>query len=155
MRHLVWPLLLIFTFPRMGQAKDYPLTLTIWETDAFFRKPDGKVTTCTVLGHKPTCNSADMQLQTLLDLVSLATAADGKVYVIVCLNRTWSRIDLSDPVRLGIVSPGEYKARWDRGKLKVLFYGKNRRWNEQTFTVKTSYPLTPELAQKFSQERDF
>jgi hypothetical protein len=155
MKSLAWILLAIVTLPTLGQAKDYPLNLTIWETEAFFRKPDGKVTTCVVLGHKPSCNSVDMQLQTLLELVSLATVADGKVYFIVCVNRTWSWVDLNDPVRLGIVSPGDYKARWDKGKLRILFFGKDRRWDEQTFAVKKSYPLTPELQRQLSDQRDF
>jgi len=151
-----WLLLLIFIFPTvaLGKPKASPLTLTIWETSAFFRKPDGTVTNCTILGYKPNCNPADMQLQTLIELVSFASVADGKIYVIKCVSRIWRQADLDDPARLGIVSPGDYKARWDKGKLKVLFYGKNGRWNELTFSVKSSSPLTPELEHRLLEERE-
>ena len=155
MKYLVWLLLLIFTFPAVALGRSpSPLTLTIWETLAYFRKPDGAVTYCTVLGAKPNCESADMQLQTLLELVSLASVGDGKLYVIKCTSRVWRWADLDDPVRLGIVSPGDYKARWDKRKLKVMFFGKNGRWNELTFVIKSTPPLTPEMERKLSEKRD-
>jgi len=155
-KNLLWLLLLILTLPNvvLGKPKDYPLKLTIWETTAFFKKPDGTVTYCPLLGYKPTCKPEYAQLQTLVQLVSLATVADGKVYSIKCASRIWRKDDLEDPVRLGIVSPGEYKARWDNGKLRVLFFGKNRQWNELTFTVESSSPLTPEMERKLSEERE-
>lgn len=156
MKYRVWFLLLVLAFPArmLGEPKAYPLTLTIWETEALFRKPDGTVTHCTVLGPKPSCSSADLQLQTLLELVSFASVADGKIYSIKCVSRIWRQADLDDPVRLGIVSPGDYKARWDKGKLKVQFFGKNGRWNELTFTIKSSSPLTPEMERRLVEERE-
>jgi hypothetical protein len=156
MKYLAWFLLLVFAFPALalGRPKASPLTLTIWETWAYFGKPDGTVTHCTILGPKPTCKSADTQLQTFLELVSLASVADGKLYVIKCVSRIWRQADLDDPVRLGIVSPGDYKARWDKENLKVQFYGKNGRWNELTFFIRSSSPLTPEMERKLLEERE-
>jgi hypothetical protein len=154
-KYLAWFLLAAFACPTaaLERTKTFPLTMTIWETWAYFSKPDGAMTHCTILGPNPTCSSTDMQLQTLIELVSLASVADGKIYVIKCVSRIWRQADLDDLVRLGIVSPGDYKARRDKEKLKVQFYGKNGRWNELTFAIKTSSALTPEMERKLSEER--
>ena len=149
-KYLVGLLLPILTFPTvaLGHPKEYPLTLTVWRTDAAFRKPDGTVIICTLLGDQPDCPTNNA-LQTFIEFVSYATVADGKIYVIKCVSRIRRAVDLDDPVRLGIVPPGDYKARWDKGKLKALFFGKNRQWNELTFVIKASYPETPELKHKY------
>jgi hypothetical protein len=58
----------------------------------------------------------------------------------------------NDDARLGLVPPGKYKARWDREKLKALFFGRNGKWNELAFTVTSSFPMTPEMERELSDE---
>jgi hypothetical protein len=45
------------------------------------------------------------------------------------------------------VPPGTYKARWDKGRLKVLFE-KNTKSKETTFVVLSSAPLPPAIPSK-------
>jgi len=182
MRHLVWSLVgtLAFSSAGLGQPKEYPLTLTVWATVAYYAKPDGTATHCTVLGVgtetpdasgtvaslTPNCDAEAGKGQTFVGLASFVSVADGNYYGIKCVS-CYSKLGGSgaglfwrgmrgkfddDDVKRGLIPPGKYKARWDKGKLKALYFGKDAKWKELTFTITSSLPVTPEIEHELEEE---
>lgn len=152
-------LILLIAAVQSGQAaepKQYSLTLTVLETDAISSKTDGTRTTTTCATtpgiDEITCDSRQVAGATHTELVSYATASDGKAYLIACTQNTGARFAQGFAAGAGAptvtgcrVPPGVYKARWDKGRLKVL-QEKNGKSKETTFAVLSSVALPTEKA---------
>jgi hypothetical protein len=139
-----------------GQSKEYPVLLKVLETDAISSKGDGTriTTTCSssALGIF-TCDSEQVPGSVHTDLVSFATASDGRAYLISCVmgpGRSFlSGAGEAMAANAGVATvsgcalpPGDYKARWDKGRLKVL-REKDGKSKETTFAVLSSAPIPP------------
>lgn len=78
-----------------GEPKDYPLTLNVVGTSALVFKADGTraTTDCTVSsnGTDISCDSRSVPNATHTELVSFATASDGKAYAISCAQNAGGR----------------------------------------------------------------
>jgi PEGA domain len=131
-----------------GEAKQYPLTLKVLETDAVTTRTEGTKTTtnCTSLPGSDDidCTSRHAPGALHTDLISIAEASDGNTYSIACTGGAGARFAQGFAAGTGnatvsgcMVPPGTYKARWDKGHLKVL-HEKNGKSKETTFTVLSS-----------------
>ncbi len=143
-----------------SEHKDYPVTLKVLETEAISYKPDGTrtTTTCASNGSESiTCDSSTISAAQHTDLVSFADGSDGKLYMISCVAGTGKRFlsgfgqgmaaSAGAPTVSGCqISAGVYKARWDKGRLKVL-HDKNGRLTEVTFAVLSSAPMPADATQ--------
>ena len=164
MKRLLGLITLIAVVPSLwaGEAKEYPLTLRVVETDAISSKADGTRTTTTCAGgpgiEEVTCESKQIPGATHTQLVSVAEASDGKTYVIECVLGVGGAFlagagqGMSASAGVPMVSgckvpPGTYKARWDKGRLKML-HDKNGKLKETAFAVLSSAPTpVPENGQ--------
>ena len=144
---------LICALPVLWAAatKEYPLTVNGLETDAVVLKADGTqtTTTCTTGPSKDEIDcgiKADFGSHT--ELVSYATASDGKSYLLSCLlgevGKRRSLFEGQRPANASVatmagceVYPGAYKGRWYKGHLKLLFQKDGSSW-ESTFEVLNS-----------------
>jgi len=148
-------LLLIAGLASAGGPKEYPLTLTVFETNAISSKLDGTriTTTCTSTPgvEEITCDSRQIAGATHTDLVSYAAASDGKAYLIQCTlgvgrgflvgaGQAMAANAGTSTVSGCRVPPGTYKARWEKDHLKVL-HEKNGKFKETTFAVLSSVPI--------------
>jgi hypothetical protein len=156
MKRLLGLITLIAVVPSLwaGEAKEYPLTLKVVETDAISSKADGTRTTTVCAGgpgiEEVTCESKQIPGATHTQLVSVAEASDGKTYVIECVLGAGGAFlvgagqGMSASAGVPTVSgckvpPGTYKARWNKGRLKVL-HDKNGKLKETAFAVLSSAP---------------
>jgi len=141
-----------------GEAKEYPLTLKVLETDAISSQADGTRTTTTCTGSpgsdEITCDSRQISGAMHTELVSFVEASDGKAYLISCIRGTGARFAQGFAAGAGaatvsgcMVPPGTYKARWDKDRLKVL-HEKNGKSKETTFAVLSSADVSTEKAQR-------
>jgi hypothetical protein len=145
--------------------KEYPVTLKVLETDAISSKADGTkmTTTCTSTGPgEVTCDSKEVSAAQHTELVSFAEASDGKLYMISCVlgigGSFLSGMGQSMQASAGLatvsgcaVPPGTYKARWDKGRLKVV-HEKNGQFKETTFVVLSSAPMSPATPPKTGED---
>lgn len=158
MRRLVVLVALIVALPPLwaGEPKEYPLTLNVLETDAISSNADGTrtTTTCTTSPSidEITCDSQQVAGAVHTELVSYATASDGKAYLISCAQNTGARFAQGFAAGAGAstvtgcrVPPGTYKARWDKGRLKVL-HEKNGKAKETTLAVLSSVAIPAKKA---------
>jgi PEGA domain len=137
-----------------GEAKEYPLTLKVLETDAVTSKADGTKTTTNCTSSPASgdvnCTSRQTPVSEHTDLFSIVEASDGNTYSIACVQgvggsflggagRAMAADAGLSTVNGCMVPPGTYKARWDKGQLKVL-HEKNGKFKETTFTVLSSKP---------------
>ncbi len=133
---------------RAADAKEYPLTLTVLETRATTSLAGGQrtTTTCTSSPGSDDFNCTSLHNPGALhtDLSSIAEASDGNTYSIACTGGAGSRFAQGFAAGTGsatvsgcLVPPGTYKARWDKGHLKVL-HEKNGKSKETTFAVLSS-----------------
>ena len=135
-----------------GEAKEYPLTLKVLETDAVTSKADGTKTTTNCTSSPASgdinCTSRQTPASQHTDLFSIAEASDGNTYSIACVQgvggsflggagRAMAADAGLSTVSGCMVPPGTYKARWDKRQLKVL-HEKNGKLKETTFTVLSS-----------------
>ena len=141
-----------------GQERQYPVTLNVLETRAISYKADGSrtTTTCTATGPDGiSCDSTTVSAAQHTDLVSFADVSDGKLYMISCVlgvgKRFLSGFGQGMTASAGAatvsgcaVSPGLYKARWDKGRLRVL-REKDGKAHEVAFMVLSSAAM-PKLA---------
>lgn len=78
-----------------GEPKEYPLTLNVLETDAKSSQADGTrtTTTCTRTPgtDEITCDSRQIAGALHTELVSYATASDGKAYLVSCIQNAGAR----------------------------------------------------------------
>jgi PEGA domain len=156
MKRLLGLITLIAVVPSLwaGEAKEYPITLKVLETDAISSKADGtqSTTTCTSTrsANEITCDPKQIPGATHTQLVSVAASSDGNTYVIECVlgagRRFLAGAGQSMQANGGLatvsgcnVPPGTYKARWDQGHLKVL-HEKNGKSKETAFAVLSSAP---------------
>jgi len=156
MKRLLGLITLIAVVPSLwaGEAKEYPLTLKVVETDAISSKADGTRTTTTCASgpgiEEVTCESKQIPGATHTQLLSVAEASDGKTYVIECVLGVGGAFlagagqgmsaSAGVPTVSGCKVPrGIYKARWDKGRLKVL-HDKNGKLKETAFAVLSSAP---------------
>jgi hypothetical protein len=153
MRRLVGLIALIAAVPFLWaeEPKEYPLTLVVLETDAISSKADGTRTTTTCRTSTSvdeiTCDSQQVAGAVRTELVSYATASDGKAYLISCAQNSGARFAQGFAAGTGAstvtgcrVPPGTYKARWDKGRLRVL-HEKNGKAKETTFVVLSSVAM--------------
>jgi hypothetical protein len=134
-------------------GKEYPVTLKLLETDAISYKADGTKTTtnCTTAGPNDiTCTSTQVPGGLHTELVSVVEASDGNTYVISCVQGAGGRFlsgagqAMQANAGLATVSgcrvpPGTYRARWDKGRLKVL-HEKGGKSKEVAFAILRSVP---------------
>ena len=137
-----------------GDHKEYPIALRVLRTDAISTKADGTrtTTTCTDTGSDEiTCDSKEVSAGRHTELVSFVNAGDGKLYMISCVlgagSRFLSGMGQSMQANAGLdtvsgcaVPPGTYKARWDKGRLKVV-REKDGKSKETTFVILSSGPM--------------
>ncbi len=153
MRRLVGLAALIVAVPPLwaGEPKEYPLTLNVLETDAITSKADGTrtTTTCTTSPgiDEITCDSQQVAGAVHTELVSYATGSDGTAYLISCAQNAGARFAQGFAAGAGAstvtgcrVPPGTYKARWDKGRLKIL-HEKNGKAKETMFAVLSSVAI--------------
>ena len=138
-----------------GEQKQYPVTLKILRTNAISTKADGVKTTTTCQSTGPdeiTCDSNEISAAQHTELYSFADIADGKLYLISCVQgagrRFLSGFGQGMAANAGVatmsgcpVPPGTYKARWDKGRLKVVLQEKASQVKETTFVVLSSGPM--------------
>lgn len=161
-RMLFLAVLIVTSILWAGEAKEYLLTLKVIETDAITSKVDGTrtTTTCSVNAatNDVTCESERTPDSTHTDLVSIADLSDGKRYTISCVLGAGARFlsgsgqAMSANAGLPTVSgcrvpPGAYKARWDKGRLKVL-HERNGNLKETTSVVLTSAGVSAEQPER-------
>jgi hypothetical protein len=154
-------LLLVAGIAAAGEHKEYPVTLKVLSTEAISSKPDGTRTTTTCSSANPenlTCDSTQVSAAQHTELVSFADLSDGKLYMIACVlgvgRRFLSGGGEAMAANAGVatvsgcaVPSGTYKARWDKGRLKVL-REKNGKSSETTFAVLSSTPIPPEVPRR-------
>jgi len=132
--------------------KEYPLTLSVLETDAKSSQADGTrtTTTCTRTPgtDEITCDSRQIAGALHTELVSYATASDGKAYLVSCIQNAGARFAQGFAAGTGaatvtgcLVPQGTYKARWDKGRLKVILHENNGKSKETTFVVLSSVAI--------------
>ncbi|HWW16825.1 MAG TPA: PEGA domain-containing protein [Candidatus Dormibacteraeota bacterium] len=144
-------LLLACVMARAGEHKEYPVALKVIETDALSSKADGSrvTTTCTNTGSDSfTCDSEQVPGAQHTELVSFADPSDGKLYMITCVQGAGVGFAQGFAAGTGVATvtgcalpPSTYRARWDRGRLKVL-HERNGKEREITFVVLSSTPLS-------------
>ncbi len=133
-----------------GEHMEYPVMLKVIETDAISSKADGSriTTTCTNDGSGNfTCESRQVPGAQHIELVSFADPSDGSLYMIACIQGAGARFAEGFAAGAGAatvtgcaVAPGTYRARWEKGRLKVL-REKNGKDKETTFIVLSSAPM--------------
>jgi PEGA domain len=148
-----------------GEHREYPVTLKVLRTNAISTKVDGSriTTTCTSASpNEITCDSTEVSAAQHTELYSLADASDGKLYLISCVlgagRRFLSGFGQGMAANAGVatvsgcaVPPGTYKARWDKGRLKVA-HEKNGQYKETTFVVLSSGPMPSPTPSKTADE---
>lgn len=153
-------LLLVAGITAAGEHKEYPVTLKVLSTEAISSKPDGTRTTTTCTSASPeniTCDSTQVSATQHTELVSFAELSDGRLYMIACTLGAGGRFlsgfgqGMATTAGAATVSgcpvpPGTYKARWDKGHLKVL-HEKNGKSKETTFAVLSSAPIPRDVPQ--------
>lgn len=141
-----------------ADAKEYPLTLKVLGTSATTSSAGGQRTTTNCSSQPASddinCTSRITPNGQHTDLISTAEASDGNTYSIECTQGFGANFAQGFAAGTGnatvsgcMVPPGTYKARWEKGYLKVL-HEKNGKSKETTFAVLSS-KLTahPETAQ--------
>jgi hypothetical protein len=138
----------------IAEDREYSVTVKVLETKAISYRPDGTrtTTTCTSSGPESlNCDSTTVSAAQHTDLVSFADLSDGKLYMLSCVLGTGRRF-LSGfgqgmaasagaaTVSGCAVSPGLYRARWDKGRLKIL-HDRNGKPVEVTFVILNSAPM--------------
>jgi hypothetical protein len=154
-----WVMVLLVATAWGGERKEYPVALKVLRTDAISSKADGTKTTTTCTSTAPgevTCDSKEVTAGQHTQLVSFVDASDGKLYKTSCVlgvgSSFLSGMGQSMQANAGLdtvsgcaVPPGTYKARWDKGRLKVV-HEKNGKSKETTFVVISSEPMPSALS---------
>lgn len=147
---------ILFLCPAVSgeEQKNYPISLKVLETTAISYRPDGTRSTTTCTSNGPdnfNCESTTTSASQHTDLVSFADLSDGKLYMISCILGTGRRFltgfgqGMAASAGAATVSgcpvpPGVYKARWEKGRLKVL-HESHGQAKETTFVVLNSAPM--------------
>jgi len=147
-------LLLFAATAGIAGEREYSVAVKVLETKAISYRPDGTrtTTTCTSSGPESlNCDSTTVSAAQHTDLVSFADLSDGKLYMLSCVlgagRRFLSGFGQGMAANAGVatvsgcaVPPGMYKARWEKGRLKIL-HDRNGKPVEVTFVILNSAPM--------------